>query len=104
MIDLAELTYQRPDLDQVENQLRRARLHLRLAMSASSALSAVRDMEQVTRQYRLAEALAKVGCLRGGSPGMEPDQELDFFTSPRAVPAPLAEVSPRWPVRASGAS
>jgi len=80
MIDLAELTYQRPDLEQVENQLRRARLHLRLAMSASSALSAVRDMEQVTRQYRLAEALAKVGCLHGGSTGMEPDQELDFFT------------------------
>jgi hypothetical protein len=79
MPDLSDLTYQRPDLDQVENQLRRARLHLRLAMSAPSALAAVQDMERVTGQYRLAKALATVACLRGGQTGMEHGEELDFF-------------------------
>ncbi len=50
----------RPNMDQVANQLRRARLHLRLALNADSAIHAVKDMQQVVRQFRTSVAEADI--------------------------------------------
>ncbi|MDW7656565.1 MAG: hypothetical protein SCM11_05245 [Bacillota bacterium] len=78
LIPFKQLPYQRPDLTQVENQLRRARLHLRLAMNPESALSAFDDMQQVQKKYRMASALARI---RAECPAdaAEYAAEIDFF-------------------------
>jgi M3 family oligoendopeptidase len=65
LIPFKQLTYQRPDMAQVENLLRRARLRLRLAMNPDSAFSAFDDMQEVQKNYRMAAALARI---RSGMP------------------------------------
>jgi M3 family oligoendopeptidase len=78
LIPFKQLTYQRPDMAQVENQLRRARLRLRLAMNPDSAFSAFDDMQKVQKNYRMAAALARI---RSGMPATASEYaaETAFF-------------------------
>ncbi len=58
------LDRQKPDMASVENQMRRARLHLRLAMNKESAHSALLDMQQVYKQYQTSASLADIQALK----------------------------------------
>ena len=55
-----QLAYERINLDFLSNQMRRARLRLRLAMNADSAIQAVYEMDTLRRAYLTMAALASI--------------------------------------------
>lgn len=56
----AELEYSRVDYEYLANQLRRARLRLRLAMSAEASSHAIAEMQASLRLYETQSALARI--------------------------------------------
>jgi M3 family oligoendopeptidase len=55
-----DLPYRRVEFEALSQGLRRARLHLRLAMSAASAAQAVQDMQAQLRHYKTQATLARI--------------------------------------------
>ena len=56
----ASLPYQRADLKSIDEQLRRARLRIRLAMKPESAIRAVADAQKALIDYEQASVLAQI--------------------------------------------
>lgn len=60
LVPFDALAYQRVDYEQLEARMRRARLHLRLALNPDGAIQAVRDMQAIQRHYKSMSALAHI--------------------------------------------
>lgn len=78
VVPFDQLPDHKPDMDQVENLMRRARLHLRLATNPDSARIAVMEMQAVTKSYKESFSLTQIKDF------LSPDDkktmaDLDFF-------------------------